>query len=173
MTLVVGGEACSTDVVDRWARRGGGEHDQTGHTMINGYGPTETTVYATTSAPLTAGAAGPVPIGSPVPGAALFVLDAWLRPVPAGVVGELYVAGVAVAAGYLRRGGLTARGSWPARSAAPGTRMYRTGDLVRWRADGQLDYRAAPTNRSRSAATGSNWAMCKRLWRHCRASIRR
>ncbi|MGB8402632.1 MAG: amino acid adenylation domain-containing protein, partial [Mycobacterium sp.] len=141
VTLVVGGEACSTDVVDRWARRGGGEHDQTGHTMINGYGPTETTVYATTSAPLTAGAAGPVPIGSPVPGAALFVLDAWLRPVPAGVVGELYVAGVAVAAGYLRRGGLTASRFVACPFGAPGTRMYRTGDLVRWRADGQLDYR--------------------------------
>ena len=60
--------------------------------MINGYGPTETTVYATISAPLTPGS-GVVPIGAPVPGAALFVLDGWLRAVPAGVVGELYVAG--------------------------------------------------------------------------------
>ena len=51
--------------------------------MINAYGPTETTVYAAMSAPLERGS-GVVPIGSPVPGAALFVLDRWLRPVPAG-----------------------------------------------------------------------------------------
>ena len=56
---------------------------------------------------MTAGA-DVVPIGAPVPGAALFVLDGWLRPVPAGMVGELYVAGAAVGCGYVRRGALTA-----------------------------------------------------------------
>ena len=75
--------------------------------MINAYGPTETTVYASFSAPLRANSAV-VPIGAPVPGAAFFVLDGWLRPVPAGVVGELYVAGRGVGVGYVRRGGLTA-----------------------------------------------------------------
>ena len=98
VALMAAGEACPAEVVDRWAP---------GRVMINGYGPTETTVYATISAPLTAGS-GVVPIGAPVPGAALFVLDAWCRPVPPGVVGELYVAGRGVGVGYVRRAGLTA-----------------------------------------------------------------
>ena len=95
--LVMAGEACPVEVVDRWAP---------GRVMVNAYGPTETTMCVAISAPLTAGT-GVVPIGVPVPGAALFVLDGWLRPVPAGVVGELYVAGDGLACGYVRRGGLT------------------------------------------------------------------
>ena len=84
VALVVVGEACPAEVVDRWAP---------GRVMINAYGPTETTMVVAISAPLAGPGSGVVPIGSPVPGAALFVLDGWLRPVPAGVVGELYVAG--------------------------------------------------------------------------------
>ena len=106
--------------------------------MLNGYGPTETTVYATISAPLTPG--GGVPVGSPVPGAALFVLDGWLRPTPVGAVGELYVAGRGVGVGYLGRAGLTASRFIACPFGEPGARMYRTGDLVRYRADGQLEY---------------------------------
>ncbi len=78
-TLMVAGEACPADVVDRWAP---------GRVMVNAYGPTETTMYVTMSAPLAAGRGAP-PIGSPAPLAAVFVLDGWLRPVPVGVVGEL------------------------------------------------------------------------------------
>ncbi|OBI46130.1 non-ribosomal peptide synthetase [Mycobacterium colombiense] len=131
--LIVGGEPCPAELVDRWAP---------GRVMTNAYGPTETTVDVTISAPLEAGSAA-VPIGAPVAGAALFVLDRWLRPVPPGVVGELYVAGRGVGVGYLRRASLTASRfvACPfAGPGAPGARMYRTGDLVRWRADGQLLY---------------------------------
>ncbi|MGD1424872.1 amino acid adenylation domain-containing protein [Mycolicibacterium septicum] len=128
--LMVAAEPCPADVVDRWAP---------GRVMINGYGPTETTVYATVSKPLVAGS-GVVPIGVPVPGAGLFVLDRWLRPVAPGVVGELYVAGRGVSAGYLGRAGLTASRFVPCPFGAPGARMYRTGDLVSWGPDGQLQY---------------------------------
>ena len=128
--LVVAAEPCPAEVVDRWSP---------GRVMINGYGPTETTVYATLSAPLEAGS-GAVPIGFPVSGAALFVLDSWLRPVPAGVVGELYVAGRGVGTGYVRRPGLSASRFVASPFGAAGDRMYRTGDLVRWGADGQLRY---------------------------------
>jgi amino acid adenylation domain-containing protein len=129
-TLLLGGETCPAEVVDRWAP---------GRVLINAYGPTESTIYVALSAPLAAGSGVP-PIGSPAAGGALFVLDGRLRSVPPGVVGELYVAGGGVGVGYLRRTGMTASRFVACPFGRRGERMYRTGDLVCWRADGQLAY---------------------------------
>nr|AGS49395.1 long-chain-fatty-acid--CoA ligase [uncultured bacterium esnapd4]QEO74981.1 omn6 [uncultured bacterium] len=124
-TLVVGGEACPQEVARRWSA---------GRTMINAYGPTETTVNVVTSAPLTGDEIPP--IGRPIANAGVHVLDRFLRPVPPGVAGELYVSGPALARGYLGKPGLTAQRF----VASPHGRMYRTGDLVRWTATGELRF---------------------------------
>ncbi|ORA07363.1 non-ribosomal peptide synthetase, partial [Mycobacterium arosiense] len=115
--LVIGAEPCPPDLVDRWAP---------GRAMVNVYGPTETTMWACKSAPLTGGSGFP-PIGSPVTRAAFFVLDEWLRPVPAGVVGELYLAGAGVGVGYWRRAALTGSRFVACPFGGSGQRMYRSG----------------------------------------------
>ncbi|MFC4126656.1 non-ribosomal peptide synthase/polyketide synthase [Nocardia rhizosphaerae] len=122
--VVVGGEACPAELVARWTTA------IPGLRFHNGYGPTETTIVANISEPLTA--ATPITLGAPVAGTTELVLDERLRPVPAGVVGELYIAGPQLALGYHRRPGLTADRFVGNPYGAPGDRMYRTGDTVRW-----------------------------------------
>jgi amino acid adenylation domain-containing protein len=105
------------------------------------YGQTETTLFATNSpmtAPYHAGAT--VPIGRPMHGMRVHLLDEHLRPVGEGVVGELYVAGAGVARGYIGRPDLTAERFLPDPFGGPGERMFRTGDLARWTPDGLVDF---------------------------------
>jgi len=127
--LIVSGEAVGSALWDRIRR-------VEGVSGLNGYGPTECTVY-TTTAPV----AGDRPvIGRPVSGTRVYVLDEWLRPVPVGVPGALYVGGTQVARGYWRRPGLTAERFVADPFGPAGERMYRTGDVVRWTRDGVLDF---------------------------------
>ncbi|MGY5036837.1 amino acid adenylation domain-containing protein, partial [Streptomyces sp. 900116325] len=126
------------DVVPAWAVRRVLEACA-GIVVTDGYGPTETTTLATCH-PLRSVAEVPdtVPIGRPMDGKRVYVLDTGLQPVPVGVVGELYVAGAGLARGYLNRSGLTAERFVADPFGPAGTRMYRTGDLVRWNTDGEL-----------------------------------
>ena len=107
--------------------------------ISNIYGPTEATVYATV---WHCGAEPPTspPIGRPLDNMQAYVLDSALRPLPAGVPGELYLAGAGLARGYLGRPGLTAQRFSANPFGAPGSRLYRTGDLVRWSETGDIEY---------------------------------
>jgi thioester reductase-like protein len=127
-TIICAGEACTAELVDRWA--------MDGRRFFNAYGPTETTIWATI-AQCQPGQGKPT-IGKPIGNTYARVLDEKLRPVPAGTAGELCLGGVHLARGYFRAPELTAS-RFVADPLAPAERLYRTGDLARLRPDGQLD----------------------------------
>ncbi|HEY6423717.1 MAG TPA: amino acid adenylation domain-containing protein, partial [Pseudonocardiaceae bacterium] len=129
--VLVGGEALPTDLAASLAERAA--------SVTNLYGPTETTIWST-AAVVDERAARDPSIGRPITNTQVYVLDAGLRPVPVGAVGELYIAGAGLARGYWKRAGLSAQRFIACPFGEPGARMYRTGDVVRWTADGQLKY---------------------------------
>ncbi|GAA2065649.1 hypothetical protein GCM10009722_29470 [Williamsia deligens] len=128
-TMMVAGEACPPELVDRWSATGRG--------VVNLYGPTEATITSTATPPLREG--DPITIGTPIDGVGAIVLGAGLRPVAQDVVGELYLSGAALGRGYHGRPDLTAL-RFVASPFVPGERLYRTGDLASRTADGTLVY---------------------------------
>jgi amino acid adenylation domain-containing protein len=134
--LIIGGEALDGSALAAWREK----HPKA--VVINEYGPTEATVGCVVFrlAPDDGLAAGPVPIGRPIAGARVYVLDEHLQPVPDGVWGELYLAGAGLARGYAGRPGQSAERFVADPYGRPGTRMYRVGDRARWNNAGALEY---------------------------------
>ncbi|WP_242895189.1 non-ribosomal peptide synthetase [Actinomadura litoris] len=129
-TVLIGGEAAAPAVLNRWAP---------GRAVFNVYGPTEASVNASYHR-CADGATGPPPIGEPIANTRIYLLDGWLRPVPVGVPGELYIGGAGVSRGYLGRPGLTASRFVADPFSPDGGRLYRTGDLARRLPEGTIDF---------------------------------
>jgi amino acid adenylation domain-containing protein len=134
-TVIVGGEACSRDLVLSHRER------RPKASLFNEYGPTEATVWSTVYACLSPSVPTSIPIGRPIANTQVYILDRHLQPVPVGVPGELHIGGAGVARGYLNRPDLTAE-KFIANpfSTDPGARLYRTGDLVRYLPDGNIEF---------------------------------
>jgi len=139
--VVLGGEGLHGVDLSPWREQGIPTR------VINEYGPTEAAVACCFEELLPDGAPLPerVPIGRPIAGMRLYILDRFLQPVPVGVPGELFIGGVGLARGYLRRPDLTAERFIPnpfdtAGSGPGGSRLYRTGDHARFLHDGRIEY---------------------------------
>jgi amino acid adenylation domain-containing protein/non-ribosomal peptide synthase protein (TIGR01720 family) len=132
--LVIGGDVLSATRASKFQTVG------VACRMFNSYGPTESCINASTYELSKRSPSRTVPIGRPLSNYRLYVLNDNLEPVPLGVGGELYVAGVGLARGYLNRPGLTAERFVANPFEPPGERMYRTGDLARWHSDGNLEF---------------------------------
>ncbi|NOX37607.1 MAG: amino acid adenylation domain-containing protein, partial [Calditrichaeota bacterium] len=131
-TIVSAGEACPPELVQRWAK---------GRRFINAYGPTENTVCATVHPVKKAPDGTNVPIGKPIANVQVYIVDENLNLQPVGVPGELCIAGVGLARGYLNQPDLTAEKFVPNPfSKEPGSRLYRTGDLARYLPDGTIEF---------------------------------
>ncbi|MDG3016189.1 amino acid adenylation domain-containing protein [Speluncibacter jeojiensis] len=130
----VGGEALTPAVVRDF------RSSYPGVQLFNGYGPAETTI-ATTLCEVAADERATIPIGRPLDGVAIHVLDDRLQPVPDGGIGEMYISGAQVNRGYLGRSDLTAGHFVPDPFSADGARMYRTGDLATVDAHGELTFK--------------------------------
>ncbi|MEN6641057.1 MAG: amino acid adenylation domain-containing protein [Armatimonadia bacterium] len=133
-TVVLSGEPAPGPLVRRLYENHGVKR------VFNEYGPTETTLTSTVAL-IPPDAEEHPPIGRPVWNTRVYVLDEYRNPVPVGVYGELYIAGVGVAAGYVNAPDLTEQRFLPDPfDADGGGRMYRTGDLVRYDAGGNLHF---------------------------------
>ena len=131
LKILCGGEALPQKLAAALQERGA--------SLWNMYGPTETTIWSTTDR-VEGRSGGSIAIGKPIANTQIYLLDAHLRPVTVGMVGELYIGGDGLARGYHNRPEITAAKFIPHPfSGEPGMRLYRTGDLARYRQDGKIE----------------------------------
>src|SRR5580765_5550160 len=137
LRILSGGEALSRELAQKLYETNGGE-------VYNLYGPTEATIWASmhklSASDFAKDAPAVVTIGEPLANYRMYVLDHCVEPCPVNTAGDLYIAGAALARGYLHRASLTAERFVADPFAVPGERMYRTGDLARWRTNGTLEF---------------------------------